>query len=166
MSFMHREIDQKLRKAQQYAKERKHQIFLQPYYPKQQKGDIHQKKDWKQKAYIGKYHSFFGRDAVGESSNYQRKKEKKARDEIGDLLDQMVELLGDDDGMSLLDVAEIILDTGLVPRFPTAILATGMMMCAMLALVCGAVLNTVTVGRREAKLLAYLSIPAPASSNR
>lgn len=57
------------------------------------------------------------------------------------------------------------LDTGLVPRFPTAILATGMMLCAMLSLVCGAVLNTVTVGRREAKALAYLSIPAPTATS-
>ncbi|KQP13322.1 glycosyl transferase [Pseudorhodoferax sp. Leaf267] len=50
--------------------------------------------------------------------------------------------------------------TGLVPRLPTAILATGMMLCAMLSLVCGAILNTVTTGRREAKRLFYLSVPA------
>jgi hypothetical protein len=55
------------------------------------------------------------------------------------------------------------IETGLVPRFPTAILATGLMLSAMLALVCGAVLDTVTIGRREAKALAYLSVPAPAS---
>ncbi len=52
------------------------------------------------------------------------------------------------------------LDTGLVPRFPTAILATGLMLCAMLSLVCGAVLHTVTMGRQEIKRLIYLSIPA------
>ena len=51
------------------------------------------------------------------------------------------------------------LDTGLVPRFPTAILATGLMLCAMLSLVCGAVLHTVTMGRQEIKRLIYLSIP-------
>jgi glycosyltransferase involved in cell wall biosynthesis len=50
--------------------------------------------------------------------------------------------------------------TGLVPRFPTAVLATGMMLCAMLSLLCGAILHTVTTGRREAKRLFYLSIPA------
>ena len=52
------------------------------------------------------------------------------------------------------------LETGLVPRFPTAILATGLMLCAMLNLVCGAVLHTVTMGRREVKRFAYLQITA------
>ncbi len=52
-------------------------------------------------------------------------------------------------------------ETGLVPRLPTAVLATGLMLCAMLALVCGAVLHTVTMGRREVKQFAYLRIPAP-----
>lgn len=49
--------------------------------------------------------------------------------------------------------------TGLVPRLPTGVLATGIMMCAGLSLVCGAILHTVTIGRREAKQLVYLSIP-------
>lgn len=53
------------------------------------------------------------------------------------------------------------LETGLVPRLPTAVLATGMMLSAALALVAGAILHTVTIGRRECKQLAYLSIPAP-----
>jgi len=52
------------------------------------------------------------------------------------------------------------LETGLVPRLPTAILAVGVMLAAMLSLVCGAVLHTVTLGRKEAKRLLYLSIPA------
>lgn len=50
--------------------------------------------------------------------------------------------------------------SGLVPRFPTAILATGLMLLAFLSLVCGLVLDTVTLGRREAKQLRYLAIPA------
>ncbi|KQP41594.1 glycosyltransferase family 2 protein [Pseudorhodoferax sp. Leaf274] len=49
--------------------------------------------------------------------------------------------------------------TGLVPRLPTAVLATGLMIGAMLSLVCGAILNTVTTGRRETKRLFYLAIP-------
>ena len=53
------------------------------------------------------------------------------------------------------------LDTGLVPRFPTAILATGLSILAALSLTAGLVLDTVTRGRREQKLLVYLSIPAP-----
>jgi len=49
-------------------------------------------------------------------------------------------------------------ETGLVPRFPTAILATGMMLLAFLSLACGLILDTVTRGRRELKRLHYLSM--------
>jgi glycosyltransferase involved in cell wall biosynthesis len=51
------------------------------------------------------------------------------------------------------------LETGLVPRLPTAVLATGAMLTAMLSFVCGVVLHTVTIGRQEAKRLRYLAIP-------
>ncbi len=53
------------------------------------------------------------------------------------------------------------LATGLVPRIPTAVLVTGMMLMAMGFQLCGLVLDTVTRGRREMKLLAYLAIPPP-----
>jgi glycosyltransferase involved in cell wall biosynthesis len=53
------------------------------------------------------------------------------------------------------------LDTGLVPRFPTAILITGMTIVAVLCLFTGLILDTVTRGRREMRRLAYLSLPAP-----
>ncbi|WP_395349430.1 glycosyltransferase family 2 protein [Variovorax sp. UC122_21] len=56
-------------------------------------------------------------------------------------------------------------ETGLVPRLPTAVLATGLMLSAMLALVCGAVLHTVTIGRQEAKRLRYLAMPAAGSES-
>ncbi|MEJ7687336.1 MAG: glycosyltransferase family 2 protein [Variovorax sp.] len=49
--------------------------------------------------------------------------------------------------------------TGLVPRLPTAVLLTGVMIAAMLSFVCGVVLHTVTIGRQEAKRLRYLAIP-------
>jgi glycosyltransferase involved in cell wall biosynthesis len=49
--------------------------------------------------------------------------------------------------------------TGLVPRMPTAVLATGIMLLAFLSLTCGLILDTVTRGRREIKHLHYLSIP-------
>jgi len=52
------------------------------------------------------------------------------------------------------------MESGLVPRFPTAILATGLMLLAFLSLVSGLILDTVTHGRRELKRLVYLSIPA------
>ena len=51
--------------------------------------------------------------------------------------------------------------TGLVPRLPTAVLATGMMVIAFLSLTCGLILDTVTRGRWEAKRMAYLAIPGP-----
>jgi len=51
------------------------------------------------------------------------------------------------------------MDTGLVPRFPTAILATGLMLLAFLMLACGAILDTVTLGRRELRRLHYLNVP-------
>ena len=71
---------------------------------------------------------------------------------------------------ALLTIAAIIvavpllityLDTGLVPRFPTAILATGMVIVAVLSFFAGLILDTVTRGRREVRRLAYLAYPAP-----
>ena len=53
------------------------------------------------------------------------------------------------------------LDTGLVPRFPTAILVTGMVIVAVLCFFAGLILDTVTRGRREMRRLAYLAQPGP-----
>jgi glycosyltransferase involved in cell wall biosynthesis len=55
------------------------------------------------------------------------------------------------------------LETGLVPRLPTAILCASIMLLAFLSIVCGLVLDTVTRGRREIKRLAYLTIGPSAS---
>jgi glycosyltransferase involved in cell wall biosynthesis len=55
--------------------------------------------------------------------------------------------------------------TGLVPRFPTAILATGIVLLAFLSLFSGLILDTVTKGRREMKRLHYLAIPAMESDS-
>jgi len=55
---------------------------------------------------------------------------------------------------------------GIVPRFPTAILATGLMLAALLSFASGIVLDTVTRGRREVKLLAYLRYGAPGEPTR
>ena len=54
--------------------------------------------------------------------------------------------------------------TGLVPRFPTAILVTGMTIIAVLCFFTGLILDTVTRGRREVRRLAYLAHRAPESS--
>jgi hypothetical protein len=51
------------------------------------------------------------------------------------------------------------LRTGLVPRLPTAVLATGLALLGSLSLVCGLILDTVTKGRLEQKRMHYLSIP-------
>lgn len=59
------------------------------------------------------------------------------------------------------------LDTGLVPRFPTAILSTGLVLLGALSFVTGVILETVTIGRRETKQLCYLAVSeSAASSNR
>ncbi|MBV9526958.1 glycosyltransferase family 2 protein [Sphingomonas sp.] len=56
------------------------------------------------------------------------------------------------------------LHTGLVPRFPTAILITGIVIIAVLCGFAGLILDTVTRGRREMRRLAYLAQPAPEGS--
>lgn len=52
-------------------------------------------------------------------------------------------------------------ETGLVPRLPTAVLVTGLMIIAVLSLTCGLILETVTRGRREMKRMQYLALPPP-----
>jgi hypothetical protein len=58
-------------------------------------------------------------------------------------------------------VALTFLETGLVPRLPTAVLSMGLMILAALGLTAGMILDTVTRGRREAKRMRYLRIRAP-----
>ncbi|MGE3396170.1 MAG: glycosyltransferase family 2 protein [Sphingomonas sp.] len=53
-------------------------------------------------------------------------------------------------------------ETGLVPRFPTAILATGLMILAALCFFTGLILDTVVRGRREVRRLHYLALPGVA----
>jgi hypothetical protein len=52
-------------------------------------------------------------------------------------------------------------EQGIVPRLPTAVLSTGLMLLAFLSIVVGLVLDTVTKGRREMKLIAYLQQRPP-----
>ena len=58
-------------------------------------------------------------------------------------------------------LAVTYIETGLVPRFPTAILVTGMTIIAVLCFFAGLILDTVTRGRREMRRLAYLAFPGP-----
>jgi glycosyltransferase involved in cell wall biosynthesis len=66
-------------------------------------------------------------------------------------------------GLALVLAVPLIVtfvETGLVPRFPTAILITGMMIVAVISFAVGLILDTVVRGRREVRRLAYLSYPA------
>jgi hypothetical protein len=57
-----------------------------------------------------------------------------------------------------IPIVMTFIETGLVPRFLTAILATGLVLSAFLSLACGLILETVTRGRLESKRMRYLSI--------
>ena len=57
-------------------------------------------------------------------------------------------------------------EQGIVPRLPTAVLSTGLMVIAVLSIACGLILDTVTRGRRELKRLAYLAQRAPTEERR
>lgn len=63
-------------------------------------------------------------------------------------------------GLSLPIFSEF-LRTGLVPRLPTAVLSASVMICALLSVFAGLILDNITRGRHEAKRLAYLAIQAP-----
>ncbi|MDJ0574280.1 MAG: glycosyltransferase family 2 protein [Xenococcaceae cyanobacterium MO_234.B1] len=58
-----------------------------------------------------------------------------------------------------IPIIETFVVTGLVPRFPTAILAASLMILAFLSLTCGLILDSVARGRQEVKRLAYLAHP-------
>ena len=63
-----------------------------------------------------------------------------------------------------IDVTLEFVQTRLVRRFPTAILATGLMLLAFMLAGCGLILHHVSRARRELKRLAYLALPAPESN--
>ena len=58
------------------------------------------------------------------------------------------------------------MQTSLVPRFPTAILVTGLAILAALNIFAGLILDTVVRGRQEVRRLAYLAHSAPGTSDR
>ncbi|HTH28174.1 MAG TPA: glycosyltransferase family 2 protein [Sphingobium sp.] len=64
-------------------------------------------------------------------------------------------------GTLALPLIVTYLETGLVPRFPTAMLIVGLMIIAVLNIMCGLILDTVTRGRVEMRRLAYLAYAAP-----
>jgi glycosyltransferase involved in cell wall biosynthesis len=70
-------------------------------------------------------------------------------------------------GLSLIVVAILLsipllvtyLETGLVPRFPTAILSAALVIVGVLSIFAGLILDMTTKTRREMKRLIYLSLP-------
>jgi len=61
----------------------------------------------------------------------------------------------------VIPVVITFLQSGLVPRLPTAVLAASLMLLAFLSLVSGLILDTVSQGRREMKRLHYLQYSPP-----
>lgn len=58
------------------------------------------------------------------------------------------------------------IETGLVPRLPTAVLAVGTMILAAVSFIAGLILDTVTLSRRELKRLHYLGLQGPTFRER
>jgi hypothetical protein len=70
-------------------------------------------------------------------------------------------------GLALgIPVVSEFVRTGLVPRLPTAVLATGSMILAFISFVTGLILDTVTLARREIKRLHYLGLQGPTFRER
>ena len=60
-----------------------------------------------------------------------------------------------------IPLVDTYLRTGEVPRFPTAILSSALMIVSFLVALAGLILDTVVRGRREILRMAYLAAPAP-----
>jgi glycosyltransferase involved in cell wall biosynthesis len=67
-------------------------------------------------------------------------------------------------GLGAIPVTEFI-RTGLVMRFPTAILAASIQIVAFISLTAGIILDSVCHSRRQAKRLVYLSMPPVSASS-
>ena len=64
-----------------------------------------------------------------------------------------------------IPLAQTYLETGLVPRLPTAVLDVGLIIVGFLSCLAGLILDVVATMRHEMKMLAYLSYP-PISAAR
>jgi hypothetical protein len=65
-----------------------------------------------------------------------------------------------------LPIGVTYVETGLVPRLPTAILAASLMQLAFMSLTCGIIIEAVSASRREFKRMRYLDISAPGADRR
>ena len=69
-------------------------------------------------------------------------------------------------GLAILLAMPIVgefMRTGLVPRLPTAVLTTGLVLLSFLSVMSGLILDSVARGRKEMKRLAYLAVPGVAA---
>jgi len=69
-------------------------------------------------------------------------------------------------GLAILLAIPIVgefMRTGLVPRLPTAVLTTGLVLLSFLSVMSGLILDSVARGRKEMKRLAYLAVPGVAA---
>ncbi|MBJ7312763.1 glycosyltransferase family 2 protein [Rugamonas sp. CCM 8940] len=66
-------------------------------------------------------------------------------------------------GVLALPLLRTWLASGLVPRLPTAVLCTAIMLFGVILLACGIILDAVTKARIEQKRFAYLAVPAAAA---
>lgn len=64
-----------------------------------------------------------------------------------------------------LPIVHTYLQTGLVPRLPSAVLASGIMQLGFMSLGCGLVVESISQGRREAKRMRYLDLQAVAGKS-
>ena len=64
-------------------------------------------------------------------------------------------------GVLSVPVVRDYIDTGLVPRFPSLIVAVALIALGMLSIGCGLILDTVSRARLEQRRLAYLATPGP-----
>jgi glycosyltransferase involved in cell wall biosynthesis len=64
-------------------------------------------------------------------------------------------------GLLIVPVVVTYVETGLVPRLPTAILALGLVIIGTLSFFAGLILEMTTRTRQELKRLVYLSLPGP-----
>ena len=67
--------------------------------------------------------------------------------------------------ITAIPLARDYLETGLVPRLPTAVLDVGLVIVGVLSIFAGLILNMVTTTRQEMKRLAYLAVPPPDSDD-
>lgn len=65
-----------------------------------------------------------------------------------------------------IPVIKTYAETGLVPRIPTAILCTGLVVISFISIATGLILDLISHVRRETKRLAYLGYPAPRAKLR